>query len=313
MFCTQSVFGVYCWLIREHKMDPTFRQYRQRPNLLRHKLSPSDDRHRVGFDKIDEVSRNKKKIHSVLAYFHNAKNKKCLTYFFLKALTSSAFSRYVVKSLIVSDDVVPLIVRSRKISPTQSSNLFQRRCVVSRGRLFRSTKHFPMLIVFVHTTTSNSWSSSNRCKSNCSSHFARGEGLLLYFSLPSLRKVGKFSCKFNLFHHSTNLNLTNGSSPASIAGRPFASTSNVVTTELHICDFRRFDASANFGLRWKYWKYVKVLCYEQTSMEKKVSQRKAKKKIEREEEIFFCRFPFHLSSLFFFCLFSCANEINGKT
>lgn len=286
MFCTQSVFGVYCWLIREHKMDPTFRQYRQRPNLLRRKLSPSDDRHRVGFDKIDEVSRNKKIFIQFGLISIMQKKKKCLTYFFLKALTSSAFSRYVVKSLIVSDDVVPLIVRSRKISPTQSSNLFQRRCVVSRGRLFRSTKHFPMLIVFVHTTTSNSWSSSNRCKSNCSSHFARGEGLLLYFSLPSLRKVGKFSCKFNLFHHSTNLNLTNGSSPASIAGRPFASTSNVVTTELQICDFRRFDASANFGLRWKYWKYVKVLCYEQTSMEKKSQPKEGEEKNRKRRRNF---------------------------
>lgn len=48
------------------------------------------------------------------------------------------------------------------------------------------------------------------------------------------------------------LNLTNGSSMLSSAGKPFASTSNIVTTELQICDFNLLDASANFGLRWKY-------------------------------------------------------------
>lgn len=48
------------------------------------------------------------------------------------------------------------------------------------------------------------------------------------------------------------LNFTNGSSPASAAGKPFASTSKIVTTELQIWDFNRFDASASFGFRWKY-------------------------------------------------------------
>lgn len=47
-----------------------------------------------------------------------------------------------------------------------------------------------------------------------------------------------------------------------MAGRPFASTKSIVTTELQICDFKRRDASASLGLRWKYCKYVKALCYE---------------------------------------------------
>lgn len=72
----------------------------------------------------------------------------------------------------------------------QSSNLFHKRCVVSLGRLLRSIVHFPMFMFFEQTTTSSSWSSSKRCRSNCSSHFARGEVLLLYFSFPSL-KAGK--------------------------------------------------------------------------------------------------------------------------
>lgn len=109
-----------------------------------------------------------------------------ITYFLSRLRLSISFSRCVVKSLIVSDAVVPLIVSSRKISPRQSSNLFHNRCVVSRGRLRKSITHLPMLAFFVHTTTSSSWSSSNKWRSNCSSHFARGVVLLLYFSLPSL-------------------------------------------------------------------------------------------------------------------------------
>lgn len=39
----------------------------------------------------------------------------------------------------------------------------------------------------------------------------------------------------------------------SVSGGKFlASTSTIVTTELHICDFKRFDDSARRGLRWKY-------------------------------------------------------------
>lgn len=179
-----------------------------------------------------------------------------LTYLFSSVFLSVRSSRYVVRSLIVSDDVVPLIVSSRKISPMQSSNLFHKRCVVSLGRLLRSMRQRPMLMLREQTTTSSSWSSSNRWRSNCSSHLARGEFLLLYFSFPNLN--GKVSSvNGRVIHHvkaHDYLNLTNGSSPASVAGNPFASTSRIVTTELQICDFNRFEASASLGLRWKYWK-----------------------------------------------------------
>jgi hypothetical protein len=88
---------------------------------------------------------------------------------------------------------------------------------------------------------------------------ARGDVLLLYFSLPSLKKKFhyqnkhfslKIQLKSNLYY--IYLNLTNGSSPLSAAGRPFASTSKIVTTELQICDLSFLDASTNFGFRWKY-------------------------------------------------------------
>lgn len=114
------------------------------------------------------------------------KYESAFTYFFWRVPLSLSSSRCVNKSVIVSDAVVPEIVSNKKISPKQSSNLFHRRCVVSRGRLLKSITHLPMLAFFVHTTTSSSWSSSNKWRSNCSNHFARGEFLLLYFSFPSL-------------------------------------------------------------------------------------------------------------------------------
>lgn len=239
-----------------------------------------------------------------------------LTYFDLKVFTSSVFSRYVVRSLIVSEAVVPLIVSSKKTSPTQSSNLSEMRCVVSRGRFFRSIRHLPMLMVFVHTTTSSSWSSSKRCKSNCSSHFARGDGLDLYFSLPSLQEKKKiwdnYLKKVSNFARVqlTNLNFTKGSSPASIAGRPFASTKSIVTTELQICDFKRFDASANFGLRWKYCKYVKVLCYEQKEMER--SRQRGGNRRRRRRKFFFVDFHFHSKCVFFMCKRTKARHKDGN-
>lgn len=194
MFCTQSAFVIYCWLIQEHKTDPTFRRCRPTPDLLRRKLSPSDDQHHVGSDKIDEVPITKPvgwssaiQICSPHAIF---------TYFFPRVFRSMVSSRYVVRSLMVSDDVVPLIVSSKKISPMQSSNLFHNRCVVSLGRLLRSMRHLPMLMLREHATTSSSWSSSNRCKSNCSSHLARGDVLLLYFSLPNLMAKIESAARF---------------------------------------------------------------------------------------------------------------------
>lgn len=158
----------------------------------------------------------------------------------------------------------------------QSSNLFHIRCVVSLGRLLRSIMHLPMLMFLEHTTTSSNWSSSNKCKSNCSSHLARGDVLLLYFSFPSLQKTFiEFTRQLSNYHVCKSyLNLTNGSSPASASGKPFASTNRIVTTELHICDFKRFDASASLGFRWKYWKYVKVFCYNAQAKERRKTELK---------------------------------------
>lgn len=52
----------------------------------------------------------------------------------------------------------------------------------------------------------------------------------------------------------TYLNLTKGSLMLqSISGGRFlASTSTIVTTELHIWDLSLLEASANRGCRWKY-------------------------------------------------------------
>lgn len=182
------------------------------------------------------------------------------TYFLSSVFLSLRSSRYDVRSLIVSDDVVPLIVSNKKISPWQSSNLFHKRWVVSLGRLLRSMMHLPMFMFLEQATTSSSWSSSNKCRSNCSNHLALSDVLLLYFSFPSLHKDWSVATRESRKYRISHLNFTKGSSPASAAGRPFASTRRIVTTELHICDFIRFEASASFGFRWKYWKYVKVPC-----------------------------------------------------
>lgn len=186
MFCTQSAFVIYCWLIQEHKTDPTCRRCRQTPDLLRRKLSLSSDRHHVDSDKIDEAPITRSVSWSSAMIFRRTRHRSILTYFFSSFFRSTVSSRYVVRSLMVSDDVVPLIVSSKKISPMQSSNLFHIRCVVSLGRLLRSMRHLPMLMLREQTTTSSSWSSSNKWRSNCSSHFALGDVLLLYFSLPNL-------------------------------------------------------------------------------------------------------------------------------
>lgn len=167
-------------------MDLIFHLYRLMPILLHHTHEQSNDQRHVNSDKIDGVPKDGEKKLSLFGCLPKATHARHITYFLSRFRLSISFSRCVVKSLIVSEAVVPLIVSSRKISPRQSSNLFHNRCVVSRGRLRKSITHLPMLVFFVHTTTSSSWSSSNKWRSNCSNHFARGVVLLLYFSLPSL-------------------------------------------------------------------------------------------------------------------------------
>lgn len=93
---------------------------------------------------------------------------------------------YDVRSVIVSDAVVPLIVSIRNTSVEQSSNCCHKLCVLSRGRLRKSIVHFPYCVERFHSTSSKFWSSSNKWRSNCSSQRACHDVLLLYFSFPNL-------------------------------------------------------------------------------------------------------------------------------
>lgn len=105
----------------------------------------------------------------------------------LIASSSFGFSRYAVRSLIVSNAVVPLMVKFIKTSPWWSSNCCHIACVVSRGSLDKSIVQRPSTEFLLQRPTSRIWSSSKRWKSNCSNHRARYEVLLLYFSFPSLQ------------------------------------------------------------------------------------------------------------------------------
>lgn len=96
-----------------------------------------------------------------------------ITYRFCCCVRSLGSSRYAVRSVMVSDAVVPLMVSIRCTSPVHSSRGCHMPCVRSRGRLRRSIVHLPYVLYFPHTISSSSWSSSNRCRSNCSNHRAR--------------------------------------------------------------------------------------------------------------------------------------------
>lgn len=108
-------------------------------------------------------------------------------YRFSRLDSSRGSGLYDVKSVIVSDAVVPLIVSMKHISVCVSSNCCHILCVVSRGNVFKSIVHLPYWMLRFHKTISSVCSSSNKCKSNCSSHRACHDDLLLYFSFPSLQ------------------------------------------------------------------------------------------------------------------------------
>lgn len=107
-------------------------------------------------------------------------------YLEISASRSLGSSLYEVRSVIVSLAVVPLIVSNKKTSAALSSSCCQRPWVVSRDKDRRSIVHRPYWDPRLQTVTSSIWSSSNRCRSNCSSHRDCHEDLLLNFSLPNL-------------------------------------------------------------------------------------------------------------------------------
>lgn len=95
-------------------MDQIFLQCLLTRALLHRKHVQSNGRRHVNFDKIDEVPGAcliKKYLSSMI--FLDQCHESEFTYFFAKVLLSFSSSRWVVKSLIVSDAVVPLIVRSK--------------------------------------------------------------------------------------------------------------------------------------------------------------------------------------------------------
>lgn len=68
--------------------------------------------------------------------------------------SSRGSALYVVKSVIVSDAVVPLIVSIKNTSTEHSSNCCHKLCVLSRGRLRRSIVHLPYWVERFHTVNS---------------------------------------------------------------------------------------------------------------------------------------------------------------